>query len=247
VTTGAKGQSSPGFRAQFQAANLWDLVQMECLARTRGVVRVESGGEAGHLYFDDGRIVHAQTRRATGEAAALEILGWDSGSFARCERDWPRLTTIAISYEGLLLKAAQRRDEAGGAAAVRPPPPPTTNNLVAFPNRVLVTEDWEQEVTKPTGLDDTLRLEMTLRLTPSGQVVDGHGADEDTAAAVAYAARLAALVGDLLGLEAFRALECGTKSGDRLFVWTEPGGHLRGARASAQTELAPLRERLGLT
>ena len=97
---------------------------MECLARTRAAVRIQSAsGQSGLMFFDGGRIVHAQTARSVGDVAALEILAWESGSFDTCDAAWPRTLTITTSAEGLLLLAAKSRDD--GEAS----------NLVAFPGR----------------------------------------------------------------------------------------------------------------
>src|SRR5215470_11683753 len=84
-----------GFSAQLRGVGLWDLVQMECLARSHVVVRVVGEGGVGYLYFDRGNIVHAATSHRTGEAAALEILSWTNGSFQACDRAWPERSTIA--------------------------------------------------------------------------------------------------------------------------------------------------------
>ena len=63
VSPGRTTTPSGGFRARLHA-NLWDLVQMECQARSRQVVRVASAGNVGYLYFADGQIFHAQTQHA---------------------------------------------------------------------------------------------------------------------------------------------------------------------------------------
>jgi hypothetical protein len=97
-----------GFRAELTGAGLWDLVQMECQARSRLVVHVKGEAGAGFLYFDEGRIVHAATAQWSGEAAALEILGWTRGSFQPCDRAWPASTTIETPCEALILEAARR-------------------------------------------------------------------------------------------------------------------------------------------
>ena len=115
-------QSVVGFRAQINGASLWDLVQMECLSRSRQVIRINGEGGVGYLYFADGRVIHAVTSKLVGETAALEILGWTNGLFQPCERAWPATSTIETSCEGLILRLAKRRDE--GAS-----------NLVVFPAR----------------------------------------------------------------------------------------------------------------
>jgi Domain of unknown function (DUF4388) len=128
------GAAAPqGFSAQLRAAGLWDLVQMECLARSHRVVQVVGEGGVGYLYFDRGQIVHATTAQRTGEGAALEILGWTNGSFQSCERAWPAQPSIRTSHEGLILQVAQLRDEAGAS------------NLVAFPGRGASADERHDE------------------------------------------------------------------------------------------------------
>ena len=124
TSPGGAGPMTRGFSARLKGAGLWDLVQMECLSRAHRTVQVVGEGGVGYLYFDRGHIIHASTARAIGEAAAIEILGWNNGSFQTCDRPWPEQRTIITSHEGLILQAAQLRDE--GAAA---------SNLVAFPAR----------------------------------------------------------------------------------------------------------------
>jgi hypothetical protein len=121
-----------GFSAQLRGASLWDLIQMECLARSHRVVQVVGEGGVGYLYFDRGQVVHATTAQRTGEAAALEILDWTNGSFQSCERGWPAQASIRTSHEGLILQAAQLRDER------------SASNLVAFPARVAAGDDGDR-------------------------------------------------------------------------------------------------------
>lgn len=122
-----------GFHAKLEGASLWDLVQMECLARSRLVVEVTGEGGVGYLYFDNGNVVHATTARHRGEAAALEILRWTHGTFQASNRSWPTGgPTIQASHESLLLHAAKERDdrERGQMSSGD-----RTSNLVAFPGR----------------------------------------------------------------------------------------------------------------
>ena len=138
----AAAPSPRGFSAQLRGASLWDLIQMECLARSHRVVQVVGEGGVGYLYFDRGRIVHATTAQRTGEAAALEILDWTNGSFQSCERGWPAQVTIRTSHEGLILQAAQLRDER------------SASNLVAFPARGAAGDDLDRyEELELTELD----------------------------------------------------------------------------------------------
>jgi len=103
------GLRGSGFQARIKGANLADLVQMECLAGSRRVVRVTSGDQVGYLFFRSGQLVHALARSLVGEAAALEMLGWDEGTFEPGERDWPARDSIPCNWQSLLLRAAQAR------------------------------------------------------------------------------------------------------------------------------------------
>jgi hypothetical protein len=279
VSTAKKDATTPepatGFHAQLQGASLWDLVQMECLARSRLVVEVTGEGGVGYLYFDGGRVVHASTQRHRGQTAALEILGWTHGTFQPSQRSWPAAPTIEMSHEALLLHAAKERDEQGAS------------NLVAFPGRSveasveavlddveLLELDQEEEVTgvgavPPTGqeegemsvrnpnIDDagagalTARAEsaadfpVMVRLSAQGALLRNKGGSEELAEATAYAHRLVQLTGELLGLEEFVALECAFAN-DRFIVFTENDGEVVALRPRPELNLQALRERLGL-
>ncbi|HSY41913.1 MAG TPA: DUF4388 domain-containing protein, partial [Polyangia bacterium] len=144
----AAAPSPRGFSAQLRGASLWDLIQMECLARSHRVVQVVGEGGVGYLYFDRGRIVHATTAQRTGEAAALEILDWTNGSFQSCERGWPAQATIRTSHEGLILQAAQLRDER------------SASNLVAFPARGSAGDDDRYEELELSELNEEQEQEQ---------------------------------------------------------------------------------------
>jgi hypothetical protein len=225
---------------------------MECQARSRQVVRVTSAGNVGYLYFADGQIFHAQTQRAFGEPAALDILQWSDGSFEPCERPWPPAPSIRGSYEALLLQVAQLRDER------------RASNLVTFPGRgeppapdevvdvdVIAEEDQPDDrsgaMSIATATEFTGDFPVALRLSGSGAVVKNKGASEELADAVAYATRLVELVGDLLGAGRFVAMECSFKEGQgRCILFTESNGDTLALRPAPTANLAPLREKLGL-
>jgi hypothetical protein len=252
-TQSGKRSVTGGFAARIQGVSLWDLVQMECQARSRRVVRVACQDATGYLYFADGQIVHAQTRHAFGERAALEILQWNDGSFEACERAWPAAPTIRASHEALLLQAAKLRDEQARRAAA--------SNLVTFPGRPETpARDDDEEVVEIETLeaDDEgvpdMSMPMTdiasefpvaIRLAPNGAVLKSKGASEDQAGAVAYAARLVELAGELLGAGRFVAMECAFKQG-RCLLYTEANGDTVALRPRADANLGPLREKLGL-
>jgi hypothetical protein len=265
-TPGTKANSSVGFRANLAGVGLWDLVQMECMARSRLAVLVTSDAGIGYLYFDRGHIVHAVTAELVGEHAALDILSWTNGSFQPCNRPWPETATIVTSHEALILEAARRRDEV------------ERSNLVSFPRsaRTPVTEelapvtdgfeDFELSELEDEGgfamrsseVDDeppdaaAARADMgngdfqvMLRLGASGAVVRSHGASVEQAELIAYVKRLVDLTGELMGLDGFTALEF-VFAGGRCVMFADTNGDTVVLRPKPETNLQPIRERLGL-
>lgn len=270
-----------GFRAQLNGASLWDLVQMECLGRSRRVVQVSGEGGVGYLYFSGGRVIHAVTSRSSGEGAALEILSWTNGSFQPCERSWPAAATIDIPHEALILQAAKRRDEAAA-------------NLVAFRGRTepelrthATTETYEiefqegevQEVQEvedpmaemrnpnintinqaPTGVsiargEPLPDFSVMIRVGANGAIIKNKGGSEELAGVVAYTQRLIELVGDLLGMDKFVAMECtfknfegqdGERGSGRCLLFTEANGDVVALRPRIESNIQPLRDSLGL-
>jgi len=254
--TAPTGSPAPrGFSAQLREASLWDLVQIECLSRLRRCIEVVGEGGAGYLYFDRGRIIHASTAEAVGEAAAIEVLGWTRGSVQACERPWPEQPSIAVGLEALLLRTAQLRDERAAS------------NLVAFPARRgdpdQIYEELQigdQEVEgggdmKRPNMDDMLtpplRVEIggdfavVMRLGPRGEITSSRGGSEELAQAVAYVDRLLQLTGEMLGLGPFSALECTFAEG-RCIIFTEGDGETVALRPRPEANLTTLRERLRL-
>jgi hypothetical protein len=234
------GVRGSGFQAKIRGANLADLVQMECLSGSRRVVRVTSGDQVGYLFFRTGHLVHALARTMIGEAAAMEMLGWDEGTFEPAERDWPAKDTITSNWQGLLLRAAQARDEreAGSVVALhaegrrsKPPPLP-------------IGESIEFDVTPIKVAGHTLRSEdfqLFLRMNREGSILTSQGSSQEFADITSYALRLAQLIGDGLGVERFVAMECTFKEG-RCFIVLEESGDVVALKPRPQTDATSLRE-----
>ncbi len=260
------GNGAVGFRAKLAGVSLWDLVQMECMARSRLVVLVTGEGGIGYLYFDCGQVVHAITTENVGEPAALEILGWTNGSFQPSDRPWPETRTIFTSHEALILQVAKQRDEA--------------SNLVAFPTRGAAEQshvaprdddaaddiemlEFEEEGAASMRSSDVSDLPppqpppparndftsadfpVMLRLSPQGAILRNSGGTEELAEMMAYVRRLTDLAGEFLGLEGFTALEFTFTQG-RCLAFVDSNGDTVVLRPRPDANLQALRDRLGL-
>jgi hypothetical protein len=251
--TWSNGVPELGFRANLTGASLGDLVQMECLANSTLAVRVVSGHDTGYLYFQAGQIVHAMSSDAVGEEAAYEILSWDRGSFEPCNAGWPSTTTIDKPWQVLLMQAATSRDEARRRTVVDFPRERTQGNSmhkppipISQPPSVRPSSGGPASGAPQSGA--TLGgqgIDRAVRLEPDGKLLSSRGAAEELAEVTAYTMRLATLIGERLGMDELRAIECVTRTHRRLF-YVEKNANLIGLEARVDTDLNALREKLGL-
>ncbi len=103
-----------GFRG-IQSKSLVDILQLESLSQTSGVLKITNGLLEGRIWMDGGDIIDAEAEELSGEAACRRILGWKAGSFEMLPPDPGRERKIFISCQALLLEIAQAVDEATGA------------------------------------------------------------------------------------------------------------------------------------
>jgi hypothetical protein len=105
--------------------------------------------------------------------------------------------------------------------------------------------------------DASSDLAVLIRVASNGAIVTNKGGSEDLAGVVAYTQRLIELVGDLLGLERFEALECAFKPAqhatgangapsERCLLFAESNGDTVLVRPRPDGNLQALRDRLGL-
>jgi hypothetical protein len=192
-----------------------------------------------------------------GEVAALEILGWNRGSFEPCSAGWPSEFTIAKPWQALLMAAATARDEARrkvvdfprertqGAIMIQKPPKPISHHSQPPTNRPPQTPVPVSSSSK-SGMTPTANgIERAVRLEANGRVLSTRGEADELAAMTAYALRVSALVGDELGMGELCAIETVTNGTRRIF-YADTDGKLVGVEARADVDLGPLREKLGL-
>jgi hypothetical protein len=237
-----------GFQAFLQHANLHNLLQIEGLSRTTGVFLVVSQGRRGYLHLSNGELIHAETGPLTGEAAAAEILAWGDGEFKSCARPLAAVATIHSSLQALLLRLAKDSDEAAqsqrsGTLAV---PRPYEEDRPTEPHLPAPTSEQRRSSSAPPPRSSRLppplppRIERDatsiseVLISPTGELVQGKGIGPDEfSARVAYAARLADLIGRAIRSGTPRALELRGKGTHTNVKWQTDGS------LTASLELVP--------
>ena len=109
-----------GFRGM-QSKGLVDLIQMESMSQTSGVLRITNGVLEGRIWLDAGAVTDAAAQNLTGEEAFRRILAWKEGSFEMLPPDPTREPRIFTSCNALLLESAQAMDEAHEAETAADP------------------------------------------------------------------------------------------------------------------------------
>jgi CheY-like chemotaxis protein len=110
-----------GFQGMLRRVGLQDVIQMECLGRNSSILEIQDRQLHGKIYIEDGKIIHAITGEATGEAAFQKLLSLVGGAFQLQPFEAPPVRTIEGQWEFLLMEAARVRDE---NAAQTPEPEP---------------------------------------------------------------------------------------------------------------------------
>ncbi len=109
-----------GFTGKLDQFQLVDIIQMCCLSRRSGRLRIAKGVEKGVLFLQDGRIVHAVSGGLSAEEAVYRVISWDFGEFSFDEGIEPPKVTIQSGWEHLVMDGVRRRDESRGIAHEAP-------------------------------------------------------------------------------------------------------------------------------
>jgi len=115
ATPGPAGRENGAadFSGKLRNFPLLDVIQMACVARRDGRLRVRRRGETGEIVLRDGRIIHAVTKSKSGEPALLDVLCWTRGifEFVPIAPDHVSPRTIIGGWEQVLMDAVRQRDE----------------------------------------------------------------------------------------------------------------------------------------
>lgn len=219
-------ESGEGFEGQLRCASLADLIQLQCSTRARAALRVYSDGREGHLFFEEGQIVHASTAEQAGDEAVYEILNWTSGTFGKSAEPWPDSPSVTTTWQYLLLSAAQRRDElqqglpaasTSRLMAVKKvlsslPPPPTSQVTESAPTlprparRLPAASVAPKE--RPWVVVNALPgVVCAARFDETGKALETRGDAAQLLGLASYVRQVAELMGENLGQSGFRAFE----------------------------------------
>ena len=102
-----------GFTGQLDQFQLVDIIQMCCMSRRTGRLRVSRGVESGVIYLKEGNMTHCVVGELRGEDGVYRIISWDVGQFTFEYGMEPDEQTIMVGWEHLVMEGCRRRDESG--------------------------------------------------------------------------------------------------------------------------------------
>lgn len=103
-------RKSPGFAGLIKNLKIADIIQLNNMVRQTGLLKIQSDGKEGKVYFEDGAVIHAETRNCTGEDAVYQIMGWEAGNFEMLEQVGPEIRTISKEWEFMMFEFYRRRE-----------------------------------------------------------------------------------------------------------------------------------------
>lgn len=99
-------------KGDLQDMNLASLMQMLCLDQRKAtLVLKRSQADQGAIFFDSGRIVHAEVGSLIGEAAVYHLLSWGDGTFEMNEQQIIPSQTITVPWNHLIMEGMRLIDE----------------------------------------------------------------------------------------------------------------------------------------
>jgi DNA-binding response OmpR family regulator len=102
--------SDENFQGTIKNLTPIDVIQLKCMANATTIMHFKSDTGDGRIYFESGRIVHAETTNRVGEKALAEIVGFKGGKVVE-ERSQPVKPTLHADWQSLLMNAAHAQDE----------------------------------------------------------------------------------------------------------------------------------------
>lgn len=106
-------QIQEGFTGELPKVHLADILQLHSQNNFSGGLSVQQSQSKGVIFFQKGKVIHAEQDDISGIDAIYRMLGWKSGQFV-CHPNLKTLhSSINMSMSQLLLECHRRLDEEG--------------------------------------------------------------------------------------------------------------------------------------
>ncbi|KAB2880931.1 response regulator [bacterium] len=107
----AEQEIQDGLYGKFSDLSLIDVLQLLIMNKKTGILTITRDGEKAELYFDDGRMLHAEYKKFVGEEAVYNLGEWKEGVFRFERTDVNVSPTIHTVTMNLLMEYCRITDE----------------------------------------------------------------------------------------------------------------------------------------
>ncbi|MBN2802326.1 MAG: DUF4388 domain-containing protein, partial [Deltaproteobacteria bacterium] len=113
--------SKTEFSGNLQDMGLIDLIQTIDISQKSGIIKLTRNSEIAHIYFQNGKVIDAETAHRKGSEAVYRMLVWSEGTFQIEFKAIEKEDVITLSTQGLLMEGMRRLDEWGRLQEQLPP------------------------------------------------------------------------------------------------------------------------------
>lgn len=107
----AEQEIQDGLYGKFSDLSLIDVLQLLIMNKKTGILTITRDGEKAELYFDDGKMLHAEYKKFVGEEAVYNLGEWKEGVFRFERTDVNVSPTIHTVTMNLLMEYCRITDE----------------------------------------------------------------------------------------------------------------------------------------
>ena len=107
----ANESESPKFSGDLSDLGIVDLIQAVETGKKNGAIHLERNINKGVIYFNEGRVIDAETKKISGEEALFRLMRWEKGFFEVVFNESQRKVAIETPTQTLLMEGLRRLDE----------------------------------------------------------------------------------------------------------------------------------------
>lgn len=174
----ALAQDQVMLQGDLQLVQLPNLLQSIQMSNMSGRLALHNDYAGASMFFENGKLVHAENGASTGDAAAIEILGWQTGKFHFNTNERTSERTIKNQLHGLIMHGMTFADQSAylegkrlqlSSYLVRTKPGLKDSELEAILSKAAPI-DMKMQKNFYWLVDDCTSLMELLRAYPLGEV-----------------------------------------------------------------------------
>ncbi len=126
-----------------------NLLQAITMGKLTGRLQIQSHNDTAQMFFNDGIPMHCKIKNAEGEAAVVQLIGWEEGKFCFFPEPKTDVKTINRRLDSLIMEGAQFVDQFKSLSGKGF----SFDAVVKRVHESITEEEFEKLLAKGTGID----------------------------------------------------------------------------------------------